>query len=158
MPTIPGVLYIATGMDPGQLGIYGPTYKSSYTRDSKKVDLSQYSYDGAIYVPPPPRVVHMEALIRDRNWGHKAWAEAGSWGMVYLNVRARQKDGIICPTKFHEARDDLIKMIGRYLPEVTVYKTEELWDCTGVPPDLLVRWDGYEFDEVTNVDNWVEDY
>jgi len=169
MPIIPGIIWSFTGRDPGLLGIYGPTMKNSYTYHSTPVDPRDYIDEGDTLVQYPEegtRTVHLNEILRKgwvevgsiaspvpihsaAEWGSSmAWVECGSWAMIYLNVRARQAAGLICPTKYHQARDSLSKIIGRKLPDATIIYPEGRWNCTGVPPDLMVKWTGYRFSDL----------
>ena len=40
-----------------------------------------------------------------------AWCDESDWGMININVRGRQPLGLVCPTKFHETLDELIKLL-----------------------------------------------
>ena len=145
LPIIPSIYRLVTGEDPIRLGYYGPEWKDTYTYSSIPLDLSHLSYD-PIYVPPMGTYLLSE-LITEMDRGSTMWVEGGGWGRIYLNVRARQADGVICPTHFHEYRDELIRIFTRRVPNSQIYRPEELWDCGGVPPDLLIKLDGYTFEE-----------
>jgi len=144
MPQIPGVIYLCTGMDPGEAGIYGPIWRETYTRGGTEVDLLSYTYDGQIHVPELEGIIPLSNFLGALGGGMLYFSDPGSWGGIHLCIRGRQRDGIICPTHYHKARDDLQRTLERKLG-VEVLRTEELWSCSGVPPDLLVRKDGHRF-------------
>ncbi len=86
-----------------------------------------------------------------------AWRESGSWGRVTLNLRGRQSNGIVCARNFHPARNELEVYLKEHLPEVEVIKPEDVWDCNGVPPDLMLLRTGYEFTDYVGTGLIVEE-
>ena len=144
MPQIPGVIFICTGKHPGETGIYGPQWRDTYTEGSTMVDLEDYEYPGDIYVPELEIIPLCDFLLR-RASGLMYFGDPGSWGGATMKIRGRQKDGLICPTQYHKARDGLQRDMERNLG-LEVLRPEELWEpLQGVPPDLLVRKAGYRF-------------
>ena len=77
-----------------------------------------------------------------------AWAWGGYYSRVFLNVKGREKTGIIDPRDYERERDILIKKMqaipdhnGRPLPH-KIYKPEELYEIIrGDAPDLMVYFD-----------------
>ena len=75
----------------------------------------------------------------------KAWGEGGYYGRIFLNVKGREPQGIVDPSKYERVRDDLIERLERLTDEkgralaTKVFKPQEVYKaCRGVPPDLIV--------------------
>lgn len=90
------------------------------------------------------------------------WSDSSDWAMINLNIKGRQQCGTICPTNYHETRELIINAIRKELEclhiACTFYKPDEQWDCKGVPPDILLRCNGYIFSDLVNVDDVVEEW
>lgn len=173
LPLEMGILQVVNGIPPGGTNVYGPTYRETYTYNTIRVDwMIQYgigfssSGNYIIKYPNPTGIIHLNQLLIREGLLHisdisgtqssiysnnivwsesTAWADGGSWGRININIRGRQSNGLVCPTKYHEVRDDIARMITTLLPGCSIYKPEELWNCSGIPPDILVKYPGYEF-------------
>lgn len=183
LPLEMGILNIVHSNSPGECNVYGPTYRDTYSYNGSNIQW-MIQYNIGFNIDPPDYIIHhnpigiihlnqillacnmihvdscnRDSIYRSKvDWGEStAWADGGSWGRVYINIRNRQSNGMICPTGFHEVRDDIVARILRVLPGCSIYKPDELWNCSGIPPDLLVRYPGYEFDDMVNCD-MMEDY
>ena len=74
-----------------------------------------------------------------------AWGEGGYYSRVFLNVKGRERDGVIEPGDYEKVRDDLTARLeattdesGRRLGTV-VYRPERIYrHVRGVAPDLIV--------------------
>ena len=143
MPQVPGIIFLSTGRGPGETGIYGPSYRLTYTESTIPVVLGDYPLPEDVHIPEL-EPIDLCSFLNARGAGMMYIGDPGSWGGVTLRIRGRQADGIICPTHYHKARGDLERVLQRKLG-VEVLRPEELWDCSGVPPDLLVREDGHRF-------------
>jgi predicted AlkP superfamily phosphohydrolase/phosphomutase len=77
-----------------------------------------------------------------------AWAWGGYYARIFINVKGREKDGVVDPRDYESTREQLKREIeGIKGPkgekwDTKVYKPEELYPvCNGDPPDLLVYLD-----------------
>jgi predicted AlkP superfamily phosphohydrolase/phosphomutase len=77
-----------------------------------------------------------------------AWAWGGYYARIFINVKGREKNGIVDPRDYESTREELKKEVeGIKGPKgekwnTRVYKPEELYPvCNGDPPDLLVYFD-----------------
>ncbi len=96
--------------------------------------------------PPKPKTRMQDAEI---DWNNTyAWGWGGYYARIFLNVKGREKHGIIEPDKYEEWRDKLIKLL-KEIPDITgnkmntkIYRPEELFDIIrGDAPDLLAYFD-----------------
>ncbi|MDH4098999.1 MAG: alkaline phosphatase family protein [Nitrospirota bacterium] len=74
-----------------------------------------------------------------------AWGEGGYYSRVFLNVKGREKQGVIVPEEYESVRDQLREKLESLGDEAgrpigtKVYKPQELYEeCRGIPPDLIV--------------------
>jgi len=77
-----------------------------------------------------------------------AWAWGGYYARIFINVKGREKDGVVDPRDYESTREQLKREIeGIKGPkgekwDTKAYKPEELYPvCNGDPPDLLVYLD-----------------
>lgn len=178
LPLEMAILNIVNGIPPGECNVYGPTYRDAYSYNASSIQwMIQYNIGFNVDPPDyiihynPSGIIHLNQVLLENNMIHissnardsiyrakvdweesTAWADGGSWGRIYINIRNRQSNGMICPTKFYEVRDDIANRIINRLPGCSIYKPDELWDCSGIPPDLLVKYPGYEFDDIVSCD------
>jgi hypothetical protein len=91
-----------------------------------------------------------------------AWCDPSDWAMININVKGRQGNGVVCQPKYHEFRARVIDILCNNLAlhgiSPVVYIPEDHWDCKGVPPDVLIRCDGYMFGTAFNKECVVEDW
>lgn len=78
-----------------------------------------------------------------------AWGEGGHYARVFLNVKGREPQGTIDPTEMQTVRNTLAERLRRIsdpggnVVQNIVLKPEEIYrDCTGIPPDLIIYFDG----------------
>lgn len=95
----------------------------------------------------PTEVMSFDKL--DVDWSKtKAWGWGGYYARVFLNIKGREKNGIIDPKDYETERDELIKKL-EAIPDIDgnkmatkVYKPEELYkNLHGDYPDLMVFFD-----------------
>lgn len=83
------------------------------------------------------------------NWSETvAWAWGGYYARVFINVKGREKYGVVNPEDYEDVRSELIKKIKSIRGPSGeawsnhVYRPEELYPiCRGNPPDLIVYFD-----------------
>jgi len=106
----------------------------------EKLDLLQFKKK------PKPGTRFEEAEI---DWEKTyAWGWGGYYARIFLNVRGREKCGIIEPEEYNEYRDKISKLL-KEIPDnhgnsmkTKVYKPEDLYQtCKGDAPDLMVYFD-----------------
>lgn len=103
----------------------------------------------------PDRVEPFARL--DVDWGRtKAWAEGGSHGQIFLNVKGREPEGAIEPGDYERFRDDLkgrLEAESEGAPAGTLaYKPEDVYrEVRGVAPDLIVHFGGLRWLAVGDV-------
>jgi predicted AlkP superfamily phosphohydrolase/phosphomutase len=75
----------------------------------------------------------------------KAWGSGGYYGRIFLNVRDREKNGIVLKSEYDALRDELTEKLKKITDpngnplETLVYKPEEIYKAVkGIPPDLIV--------------------
>jgi len=81
-----------------------------------------------------------------------AWGWGGYYARIFLNVKGREKNGIIDPEDYEEWRDKISNLL-KDLPDVQgnpmntkIYKPEELFDIIkGDVPDLMVYFDDLDW-------------
>ena len=95
----------------------------------------------------PDKVVDLEKA--DVDWANTiAWGWGGYYARIFLNVKGREKMGIVSPEEYEDTRDELARKLreirdptGRIM-ETKVYRPEELYPvCNGDKPDLMVYFD-----------------
>jgi len=100
----------------------------------------------------PHRPIPIRRLIAEGavDWGRTtAWGEGGYYGRVFLNVQGREPNGTVPPQAYDTVRATLTEGLaaihdpeGRPLA-TRVHRPEDLYhEVTGIPPDLLVYFDG----------------
>jgi predicted AlkP superfamily phosphohydrolase/phosphomutase len=95
----------------------------------------------------PTKVTSFNDL--DVDWPNtKAWGWGGYYARIFLNVKGREKNGIIDPINYESERDALIEKL-QAIPDIhgnkmntKVYKPEQLYEnLHGDYPDLMVFFD-----------------
>ncbi len=74
-----------------------------------------------------------------------AWGSGGYYGRVFLNVRGREPQGVVSPSKYYEVRQELASKLaaipdqmGRSL-DTKIFSPDEIYkEVNGVAPDLIV--------------------
>ncbi|HEX8099428.1 MAG TPA: alkaline phosphatase family protein, partial [Actinomycetota bacterium] len=87
-----------------------------------------------------------------------AWGDGGYYGRLFLNVKGREPDGVIDPSRYEEMRDELTATI-EAMPGPDggplgnrVFKPEQVYtDVAGVAPDLIVYFGDLEWRSVGQV-------
>lgn len=91
----------------------------------------------------------------DVDWSQtKAWAEGGSHGQIFLNVKGREPEGTIEPGDYQRFRDDLkARLESEDAPAGTLaYRPEGVYrEVRGVAPDLIVHFGGLRWSAVGDV-------
>jgi len=74
-----------------------------------------------------------------------AWASGGYYGRLFLNVKDREPNGVIEPSKYEETREDIINRLESMKDDegkplgTRVFKPEEIYPVVkGVAPDLII--------------------
>jgi predicted AlkP superfamily phosphohydrolase/phosphomutase len=83
------------------------------------------------------------------DWGRTtAWGWGGYYARIFLNVKGREKQGLVDPADYERVRDDIAERIrairGPKGEEwaTRVFKPEDAFsECRGDPPDLMVYFD-----------------
>jgi predicted AlkP superfamily phosphohydrolase/phosphomutase len=89
-----------------------------------------------------------------------AWGDGGYYGRLFLNVKGREPEGVIEPSRYDEVRDDLIARFesalgpdGRPLG-TKVHKPQDVYpEVRGVAPDLIVYFGDLDWRSVGTVGN-----
>jgi predicted AlkP superfamily phosphohydrolase/phosphomutase len=93
------------------------------------------------------------------DWGNTlAWGDGGYYGRLFLNVKGREPDGLIEPSRYEEVRDELASKLeampgpdGRALG-TKVYRPQDVYpEVRGVAPDLIVYFGDLEWRSVGQV-------
>ncbi|MGO9566643.1 MAG: adenylyl-sulfate kinase [Desulfomonilaceae bacterium] len=78
-----------------------------------------------------------------------AWSEGGYYARIFLNVKGREPEGIVEPSKYEALRVDLTTRLQQMTDENgeplanRVLEPQEIYQvCRNVPPDLMVYFDG----------------
>ncbi len=78
-----------------------------------------------------------------------AWSEGGYYARIFLNVKGREPEGIVEPSKYEALRVELATRLQQMTDENgeplanCVLKPQEIYRvCLNVPPDLMVYFDG----------------
>jgi hypothetical protein len=162
------------------LGLYGPTCRDTFNYKPFDLDPARYGITpevvrefsravreltlvhinqillqiGYIKIVDPPLVptsIHCTAV----GWGESLlWADEG--GGLTLNCRGRQRTGAICIIDYYRMRYRLSTgVVNRLKPLIGVLEAvipQERWQtCNGIPPDVLIRADGYYFTDLVGV-------
>jgi len=84
-----------------------------------------------------------------------AWGDGGYYGRLFLNVRGREPEGVVEPSRYEETRDELARKLeamdgpdGTHL-STRVIKPQDVYpDVRGVAPDLIVYFGDLEWRSV----------
>ena len=84
-----------------------------------------------------------------------AWGDGGYYGRLFLNVKGREPQGIVEPSRYEAVRDELIERLeampgpdGEPLG-TKVYRPQDVYpEVRGVAPDLLVYFGDLEWRSV----------
>jgi predicted AlkP superfamily phosphohydrolase/phosphomutase len=87
-----------------------------------------------------------------------AWGDGGYYGRLFLNVKGREPQGVVEPSRYEEIRDELAAKLeampgpdGRPL-RTTAYRPQDVYpEVRGVAPDLLVYFGDLEWRSVGQV-------
>ncbi|HEV8420478.1 MAG TPA: phosphodiesterase, partial [Actinomycetota bacterium] len=87
-----------------------------------------------------------------------AWGDGGYYGRLFLNVKGREPEGTVDPSRYDEVRDELVEKLeampgpdGEPLG-TRVFKPEDVYpEVRGVAPDLLVYFGDLEWRSVGQV-------
>jgi predicted AlkP superfamily phosphohydrolase/phosphomutase len=89
-----------------------------------------------------------------------AWGDGGYYGRLFLNVKGREPQGILDPSRYEATRDELIaKLEAAPGPDgeplgTKVYKPQDVYtDVKGVAPDLIVYFGDLGWRSVGSVGN-----
>jgi predicted AlkP superfamily phosphohydrolase/phosphomutase len=89
-----------------------------------------------------------------------AWGDGGYYGRLFLNVKGREPQGIVEPSRYEEVRDELIAKLEAQLgPDgrplgTRVLKPQEVYpEVRGVAPDLIVYFGDLAWRSVGSVGN-----
>jgi predicted AlkP superfamily phosphohydrolase/phosphomutase len=89
-----------------------------------------------------------------------AWGDGGYYGRLFLNVKGREPEGVIEPSRYDEVRDDLIARFESALgPDgqplgTKVHKPQDVYpEVRGVAPDLIVYFGDLDWRSVGTVGN-----
>ena len=93
------------------------------------------------------------------DWGRTvAWGDGGYYGRLFLNVKDREPQGVIEPSRYEATRDELVASIEAMAgPDGVplgnrVYKPEQVYtEVSGVAPDLIVYFGDLEWRSVGQV-------
>jgi predicted AlkP superfamily phosphohydrolase/phosphomutase len=87
-----------------------------------------------------------------------AWGDGGYYGRLFLNVKGREPNGLVEPSRYEEVRDELsAKLEAMQGPDgerlgTKVFKPQDLYpEVRGVAPDLLVYFGDLEWRSVGQV-------
>ncbi len=87
-----------------------------------------------------------------------AWGDGGYYGRLFLNVKGREPNGLVEPSRYEEVRDELsAKLEAMPGPDgdrlgTKVFKPQDLYpEVRGVAPDLLVYFGDLEWRSVGQV-------
>ena len=89
-----------------------------------------------------------------------AWGDGGYYGRLFLNVKGREPQGIVEPSRYEEVRDELIaKLEAMPGPDggslgTTVMKPQDVYpEVKGVAPDLIVYFGDLAWRSVGSIGN-----
>lgn len=182
------LLPLLVGKEFGSFNLYGDYYRDTYTYSRLQPNMIVDYGINIVNAPPndlivdycePHSIININQLLvncgiiklksNSKLWDVAidwcntiAWCDSSDWAMLNINVKGRQIAGCVCPNKYHEVRDDIItrlKVEFEYLHiDPIFYKPELHWNCTGVPPDLLISCGGYVFSDIVNCEDIVEEW
>lgn len=93
------------------------------------------------------------------DWGNTvAWGDGGYYGRLFLNVKGREPDGVVEPSRYDEVRDELAQKLeamdgpdGERLG-TKVFRPQDVYpEVRGVAPDLIVYFGDLEWRSVGQV-------
>jgi predicted AlkP superfamily phosphohydrolase/phosphomutase len=93
------------------------------------------------------------------DWGNTvAWGDGGYYGRLFLNVKGREPDGLVEPSRYDEVRDELAQKLeamdgpdGERLG-TKVFRPQDVYpEVRGVAPDLIVYFGDLEWRSVGQV-------
>ncbi|MHA1594169.1 MAG: alkaline phosphatase family protein [Candidatus Baldrarchaeia archaeon] len=95
----------------------------------------------------PEKVTDLEKA--DVDWENTiAWGWGGYYARIFINVKGREKSGVVDPEDYERVREELKRKILNIRGpngekwNTKVFKPEELYPvCKGEPPDLMVYFD-----------------
>jgi predicted AlkP superfamily phosphohydrolase/phosphomutase len=95
------------------------------------------------------------------DWSHTvAWGDGGYYGRLFLNVKGREPQGILEPSRYEETRDELVeKLEAAPGPDgaplgTKVLKPQDVYsEVRGVAPDLIVYFGDLAWRSVGSVGN-----
>jgi predicted AlkP superfamily phosphohydrolase/phosphomutase len=89
-----------------------------------------------------------------------AWGDGGYYGRLFLNVKGREPQGIVEPTRYEEVRDELIERLeampgpdGQPLGTRVLKPQDVYTEVRGVAPDLLVYFGDLAWRSVGSIGN-----
>ena len=93
------------------------------------------------------------------DWTHTiAWGDGGYYGRLFVNLKGREPQGVVEPSRYEEVRDELIaKLEGMPGPDgaplgTRVYRPQDVYpEVRGVAPDLIVYFGDLEWRSVGQV-------
>jgi predicted AlkP superfamily phosphohydrolase/phosphomutase len=93
------------------------------------------------------------------DWGRTvAWGDGGYYGRLFLNVKGREPEGIVDPSRYDEVRSELIaKLEAMPGPDgeplgTRVYRPQDVYpEVRGVAPDLIVYFGDLEWRSVGQI-------
>ena len=98
------------------------------------------------------------AAVRDQST--ETWGDGGYYGRLFLNVKGREPQGVIEPSRYEATRDELIqKLESTPGPDGTplgtrVLKPQDVYpEVRGVAPDLLVYFGDLSWRSVGSIGN-----
>jgi predicted AlkP superfamily phosphohydrolase/phosphomutase len=87
-----------------------------------------------------------------------AWGDGGYYGRLFLNVKGREPDGVVDPSRYEVVRDELIEKLEKMpgpdgsLLGTKVYRPQDVYpEVRGVAPDLIVYFGDLEWRSVGQV-------
>jgi predicted AlkP superfamily phosphohydrolase/phosphomutase len=97
--------------------------------------------------------------IGDVDWSRtRVWGEGGYYGRVFLNVRGREREGVVPQEEYESLRDELTSKLTTIADEAgkplgtRVFKPEQIYrEVRNVAPDLLVYFGDLDWRSVATV-------
>lgn len=87
-----------------------------------------------------------------------AWGEGGYYGRLFLNVKGREPNGTIEPSRYEAVRNELIERLDTITDErgqrigVQAFKPQQTYsECRGIPPDLIIYFGDLSWRSVGSV-------
>ena len=93
------------------------------------------------------------------DWAHTlAWGDGGYYGRLFLNVKGREPQGVVEPSRYEDVRDELVEKLesmpgpdGGQLG-TRAFKPQDVYpEVRGVAPDLIVYFGDLEWRSVGQV-------